>query len=348
MKRVYLIAIVICLFSCSKQVSTIDDALQNSVESILSDKLKELNALSGQVIVMETKTGEIKAMVGLERKDSTYQLCNDFIYRQETGLMHPISLLAILESEMASISDSVDTGNGEYLIKNAVMRDHNWKRGGYGSITLEQAIMTGSNIAITKTIEKVYGENPQTYFDALERMKYGKPDSINGLPDLKPVNFVTPNHSAWNNDNALTWFSIGYYQQISPIQVLTFYNAIANNGVMVLPQLCKGSTTIINPQIASKENIVFIKQAFERTVSNGLGQPAYSDKVNIAGNPGTVHLGYENGIDKYGIEFCGYFPADNPEYTVIVSIDKVGLPASGGLMAGDVFKKIVSLYIEQE
>ncbi|NDV83542.1 penicillin-binding transpeptidase domain-containing protein [Bacteroides sp. 51] len=340
------ILLLIVLSACteSKQSlernSTIDSTLQSKTCSILKDKLSEIDAPSGQIIVMETKTGEIKAMVGLERRDSaTYQSCSNFTYRRETGLIHPISLLIALESGKASINDTVDTGKGEYLVYDAVMRDHNWKRGGYGELTLEQGIMLNSNIATIKSIEKLYGENPQTYFDALERMSYGKPDSICGLTDMKPVNFVTPNHSTWS-DKVLTWFSIGYYQQISPIQVLTFYNAIANNGVMVQPQLYKDSIHIINPQIASKENITYMQQVLEKTVLDGLGKSAYSDKMKIAGKSGIVHLDTENGIDRYGVEFCGYFPVDNPEYTVIVSIDNVDLFASGGLMAGDIFKEI--------
>ncbi|NDV84808.1 penicillin-binding transpeptidase domain-containing protein [Bacteroides sp. 51] len=345
--NVVLLLVVLSACTGSKQslerTSTIDSTLQSKTYSILKDKLSEIDALSGLVIIMETKTGEIKAMVGLERRDSaTNQSCSNLTYRRETGLMHPISLLTALESGKASINDTVDTGKGEYLVYDAAMRDHNWQRGGYGELTLEQGIMLNSNIATIKTIEKLYGENPQTYFDALERMSYGKPDSICGLTDMKPVNFVTPNHSAWS-DKVLIWFSIGYYQQISPIQVLTFYNAIANDGVMVQPQLYKDFIRIINPQIASKENITYIQQVLEKTVSDGLGKPAYSDKMKVGGNPGTVHLGAENGIDIYGIEFCGYFPADNPEYTMIVSINKIGLPASGGLMAGDVFNKIIDL-----
>ena len=105
---------------------------------------------------------------------------------------------------------------------------------------------------------------------------------------------------------------------------------------MVQPQLYKDSTTVINPQIASQANIDSLKQALEYVVTDGLGQPAKSDKVQIAGETGIIQL--EDG--SYIVEFCGYFPTNVPQYSIIVSIHKEGLPASGGLMAGDVFRQI--------
>ena len=170
----------------------------------------------------------------------------------------------------------------------------------------------------------------------LNNMSYGKPDSIAGIANLKPAYFVTPKDSGWS-DTAFAWFCIGYNQTITPIQMLTFYNAIANSGKMVQPQLYKDSTTVINPQIASQANIDSLKQALEYVVTDGLGQPAKSDKVQIAGETGTVQ--FEDG--SYIVEFCGYFPANAPQYSIIVSIHKDGLPASGGLMTGDVFRQIV-------
>ena len=184
-------------------------------------------------------------------------------------------------------------------------------------------------------MEKAFGDDAQAYFNLLNNMSYGKPDSIAGIANLKPAYFVTPKDSGWS-DTAFAWFCIGYNQTITPIQMLTFYNAIANNGKMVQPQLYKDSTTVINPQIASQANIDSLKQALEYVVADGLGQPAKSDKVQIASETGTVQL--EDG--SYIVEFCGYFPANAPQYSIIVSIHKDELPASGGLMTGDVFKQI--------
>ena len=332
------------LASCqSKQetielMSTIDSTLQVKVTSILENKLSELNALSGQTIIMEVQTGHIKAMVGLESTDSAnYQPCENFSQAYESALIHPISILAALETGKVKLADTVDVGNGSYSIQDRELKDHNWHRSGYGEISIKQGLASSSNIAVYKTMEKAFGNNAQAYFNLLNNMSYGKPDSIAGIANLKPAYFVTPKNNGWS-DTAFAWFCIGYNQTITPIQMLTFYNAIANSGKMVQPQLYKDSTTVINPQIVSQANIDSLKQALEYVVTDGLGQPTKSDKIQIAGETGTVQL--ENG--NYIVEFCGYFPANAPQYSIIVSIHKDGLPASGGLMAGDVFKQIVN------
>lgn len=344
--RIYILLLnIICisLFSCQSQqhkvklVSTIDSTLQVKATSILKSKLSEISAQSGQVIIMEVQTGQIKALVGLTRKDSAnYQSSDKFSDQSPTSLMHPISLLAALETKKINLSSKINVGNGIYSVHGKELKDHNWQEGGYGEITLEQGLACNSNIATYKAMEKTFGNNPQSYFDLLAKMSYAKPDSIIGINNLKSAYFVTPKDNDWNN-GAFAWFSIGYNQLITPIQTLTFYNAIANNGKMLQPLLFKDSTVIINSQIAIKSNIDSLKRALDYNITEGLGKPAYSNKVKIAGMQGTIQL--ENG--GYIVEFCGYFPADNPQYTIIVSINKIGLPASGGLMAGDVFRQLV-------
>ncbi|KAA4651091.1 penicillin-binding protein, partial [Bacteroides ovatus] len=232
--------------------------------------------------------------------------------------------------------------NGIYQIHGRELKDHNWHRGGYGELTVQEGLAASSNIAIYKTMEKAFGNNPQSYFDLLANMSYGKPDSITGIANLKPAHFVTPKDNNWTK-TAFVWSSIGYNQHVSPIQIITFYNAIANNGKMIQPQLYKDSIVVINPQIASRASIDSLKKALVFNITDGLGQPAKSDKVLVAGMQGASSLSTnENSTkDMYAVEFCGYFPTDNPKYSIIVSINKTGLPASGGLMAGDVFKKIV-------
>ena len=316
--------------------TTIDSTLQVKTTSILENKLTELNALSGQAIVMEVQTGHIKAMVGVERKDSAdYQSCENFSQTHESALMHPISILAALETRKVKLSDMVDVGNGIYSIQDRELKDHNWHRGGYGEISIKQGLASSSNIAVYKTMEKAFRDDAQAYFNLIDRMNYGKPDCIAGIANLKPAYFVTPKDSGWS-DTAFAWFCIGYNQTITPIQTLTFYNAIANSGKMVQPQLYKNSTTVINPQIATQANIDSLKQALEYVVTDGLGQPAKSDKTQVAGETGTIQL--EDG--SYIVECCGYFPTNVPQYSIIVSIHKERLPASGGLMAGDVFRQI--------
>ena len=356
MKNEFIALIILFLLvSCqsrqqvTENISTIDSILQVNVTSLLENKLSELDALSGQAIVMEVQSGQIKALVGLTKKDSTnYQSCENFSVWQSTGLMHPISLLAALETGKVKLSNKVDTGNGIYQVHGRELKDHNWHRGGYGELTIQEGLAASSNIAIYKTMEKAFGNNPQSYFDLLANMSYGKPDSITGIANLNPAYFITPKDNNWAKSD-FAWSSIGYNQQISPIQILTFYNAIANDGKMIQPQLYKDSVVVINPQIASRASIDSLKKALVFNITDGLGQPAKSDKVAVAGMQGTSSLSTneDSTKDMYVVEFCGYFPTDNPKYSIIVSINKTGLPASGGLMAGDDFRQFVDKIMEK-
>lgn len=157
----------ISLFSCQskqqegKQVSNIDSTLQVKATSILENKLTELNALSGQAIIMEVQTGHIKAMVGIERKDSAdYQPCENFSQAHESALMHPISILAALETGKVKLADTVDVGDGIYICKEDTIKDHNWHRGGYGKITIKQGLASSSDIAVYKAIETAFNGYP--------------------------------------------------------------------------------------------------------------------------------------------------------------------------------------------
>lgn len=265
-----------------QQTPTIDSTLHVKTTSILENKLTELNALSGQAIVMEAQTGNIKAMVGLERKDSAdYQSCENFSQAYESALMQPISILAALETGKIKLADTVDVGDGIYICKGDTIKDHNWHRGGYGKITIKQGLASSSDIAVYKAMETAFNGYTQAYYDQLKDM---------GISNLD-----------------------------TPLQILTTYNSIANNK-------------------NNQANIDSLKQALEYVVTDGLGQPAKSDKVQIAGETGTIQL--EDG--SYIVEFCGYFPANAPQYSAIISIHKKELPASGGLMAGDVFRQIVN------
>ena len=286
MKNTVILLISIATFvACAKQkteqVSTIDSTLQVKVDSILQNKLSELDATTGQVIVMEVQTGEIKASVGTDS------------ILQESGLVRTASLLAVLETKAVKLSDTIDVGDGILAIGKDTLCDHNWHRGGYGKITVEQGFGLASNIANYKAVRKAF-DNEQAFAEVLA--KYGYPVK----------------------DSSLVYNSLGYGILTTPLQNLTFFNYIA-----------KSKTAI--------------KEALEYSVSNGLAKPAQSDKVKVAGATGTIQL--PNG--EYAVEFCGYFPADNPKYSVIVTINKTELPASGGLMAGDVFRQIVDIMNER-
>ena len=326
---------------------TIIPELQAATDSILRAELEMLDMLQGQVIVMEVQTGEILAMVGLERNfEGKYQPCQNFHYQQELGaLMQTVSLLAMLETGKEGLNDQVETGNGVWSVEDGLeMKDHNWRRGGYGNISLERALEISSNIGISKAAAKTFGDNPQQFFDILDKMSFGKPDTIEGIKGLKASSYSCPKDSDWTNWKL--WLSaIGYERKIAPIQMLTFYNAIANNGKMVKPTLKTGEVEIINPQIASKANINDMKKALEHVVSRGLGRKAGTPLLWVAGKTATSEVDGLYDYLEFQLAFCGFFPANAPKYSIIVSLNKLGLPASGGGMAGVVFHDIMEWMI---
>lgn len=331
--------------------STINPSLQHATDSLLRAELELINGLHGQVIVMEVQTGKILSMVGLERNfEGKYQPCENFAYQQVPGsTMKTASLLAVLETGKAELSDEVNVGNGVWPVDEWTMKDHNWRRGGYGTVTLERALEVSSNVGISRTVAKIFGGNPQEYFDRLNKMSFGQPDSIEGIRGLKPMTYSSPKDADWASWK-LWWSAIGYERMMTPIQMLTFYNAIANGGKMVKPTLKTGEIEIINPQIASKANIDSMQVALEHVVSQGLGRKAGTPILSVAGKTGTAQAnqyeyGEESYVDEFHILFCGYFPADAPQYSIIVSMNKLGLPASGGGMAGVVFHDIVEWMI---
>ena len=331
---------------------TIVPELQAAADSLLNAKLTEINGLQGQAIVMEVQTGEILAMVGRERNfEGKFQTCDNFAYQQELGsLMSTVSLLAALETGNVKINDEVDVGSGVWPVDDErLMKDHNWYQGGYGMITFEEALRFNSNIGIGKAVVKAFGSNPQHFYDMLDKMSYGLPVSIDGIEGLIPTSYSSPKDVDWAIYK-IWWSAIGYERKIAPIQMLAFYNAIANKGKMVKPTLKTGEIEIINPQIASKANIDIMQVVLEHVVSQGLGKKAGTPILRVAGKNGASQVaeydfGDDNYVDEYQVAFCGYFPADQPKYSIIVSLNKLGLPASSGGMAGVVFHDIVEWMI---
>ncbi len=336
---------------------TIVPELQATVDSILDANMTEIgNCLQGQAIVMDVETGEILAMSGLERNyEGKFQPCQNFAYQQELGsLMKTASLLTLFERGIDS-TYVVHTGVGVWgLDDNWVLRDHNWRRGGYGDMNLARALEVSSNIGIGVPVWESYKGHEQDFFDDLNKMSFGQPDFINGIEGLKPTTYDSPKDSDWVN-KFIIWSAIGYNRKIAPIQMLTFYNAIANDGKMVKPTLKTGEIEIINPQIASKDNIKKMQVILDHVVSQGLGRKAGSPIIRVAGKTGTSQVNeydYYNEVGtplvEYQLAFCGYFPADKPKYSMIVSINKLGLPASGGGMAGVVFHDIMNWIITHD
>lgn len=331
---------------------TIDSALQQTVDSLLADQLQNVNAQSGQVIVMEVATGEIRALVGLQRRfDGVFEPCQNFGHQQESGLMREVSALALLETEQVKPDSRVDTGEGLYVYHGQVVKDHNWHRGGYGVLSMDEAVCYCSNVGICRLMEETdYEKTPQMFFAQLDSMSFGKPDSLLDVPVLRPMSYTSPEDSDWEPSD-LAFHSIGYERQIAPLQMLTFFNAIANDGCMVEPQLYISDTLVINPRIAMPDHIQEMQVILRNTVREGLGKKGGTDVVETAGCVGsaTVRVGQNEELDyddnEYRLEFCGYFPAQHPRYSIIVSMNKIGLPASGGGMAGPVFRQIVEYMV---
>lgn len=253
--------------------SIIDASLLNKVDTILATTIVKYKATSGKVIIMETATGYIRAMVGLERKDtlSPFQPTTDFCTPYPTEQRQVATLLAALETGRVSLSDTVDVGEGIYISDSDTIKDHNWHRGGYGKITVEWAIAASSRIGEVLIRERAFDDNKSEYEAAIGQIGYGKPDSVKELECIPSTNMAT--------------------SKIAPIQLIAFYNAIANHGCMVQPQLYKDSVAIISPQIASKANIDSIRQALERTVVEGLEKRANTNKAKVAGRGGTAQIG---------------------------------------------------------
>jgi cell division protein FtsI (penicillin-binding protein 3) len=264
------------------------------------------------------------------------------------------SIMVALEDGYITPDTEVDTGNGQKMMHGSNMKDHNWSRGGYGVIDVTHIMMYSSNIGVSTIIDQHYGNNPQKFVDGLKRMSIDQPLHLQIAGEGKP-NIRGPKERYFSK-TTLPWMSIGYETQIPPINILTFYNAIANNGVMVRPKFVKMATKdgevikeyeteVINPKICSDNTLTQIREMLRRVVFDGLGGRAGSKQFSVAGKTGTAQIsqgaaGYKNGARNYLVSFCGFFPADNPKYSCIVSIQKPGLPASGGTMAGSVFGKI--------
>ena len=345
-------------------VTTLDVSMQDLAERSVIKELKEINGNVGVAIVMEVKTGDIKAIVNMEK-------CFDGQYREihnhavsdllEPGsVFKPASLLVALDDGVVDTTLHVETGGGVWQMYGRDMKDHNWRKGGYGLLTFAQTLWYSSNIGVSRIIDDHYKNNPEKFVQGIHRL--GLADDLKiPLVGATPARIRMPhknNHGQYDNwsKTALPWMSIGYETQVPPISTLTFYNALANNGTMMRPRfvtkVVKNGETIMefppevmHEHIAKDASIKKMQTILEQVVSIGLGKKAGSPNFKVAGKTGTAQMskgagGYKSGVVNYLLSFAGYFPADNPRYSCIVCIQKSGLPASGGGMSGKVFHEI--------
>ncbi len=346
-------------------VTTIDVGIQDLAERALLDELKEINANVGVALVMEVATGDVKAIVNMTKvgdgqyRETQNHAVSDLL--EPGSVFKTASIMVALDDGVVDTTYKIETFGGIYDMHGAKMRDHNWHRGGYGTLTLPKTLEYSSNIGVSRIIDEHYGKYPEKFVEGIYRL--GLADDLR-IPLVgssparirKPKMDKTGKHWANWSKTALAWMSIGYETQVPPISTLTFYNAIANNGKMMRPRFVKQvikdgevimeyPPEVMRQQICKPKTLKEIQTILEHVVSQGLGKKAGSRSFKVAGKTGTAQMskgagGYKSGRVDYLLSFAGYFPADAPRYSCIVCIQKTGTPASGGGMSGKVFHHI--------
>ncbi|MDF1516335.1 MAG: penicillin-binding protein [Lutibacter sp.] len=339
-------------------VTTIDVNIQDIAHHSLLRQLEFYEADHGSVVVMETKTGEIKAIsnLGKNARGNYYERLNYAVGESnEPGSAFKVmSMVVALESKVIDTSTMVDTGSGRYIIHGRAINDS--KRGGYGKISAARALEVSSNIAFARLIEENFGQNPDKFINSLKEMhlnnKIGLPIKGEGTPEIPG-----PGDKKWSK-NALPSIAYGYNISLTPLQILTFYNAIANNGEMVKPRFVKEIRSwdkqhlesfdkeVIDPAICSKETIDKMQEMLKNVVEHGTGRKLYAENFSMAGKTGTARTEYWEADwetnRRYISSFTGYFPAENPKYSCIVVIHKPKAQTGyyGADVSGPVFKDI--------
>ena len=340
-------------------VTTLDVKMQDFCEKAIIDKLKEVNGYVGIVILMEVKTGDIKAIVNMTR-------CSDGEYREiknqavsnlmEPGsVFKPMSFMVALDDKKIRLNQYVDCCNGIKMMYGRKMKDHNWRKGGYQSLSVSECLEQSSNIGVSVLIDNNYHNHPEQFVNGLYRIGVAE-DLHLDIPGYTPPRIRRPKKDGSNwSKTALPWMSIGYESQVPPISVLNFYNGVANNGRMMRPRFVTAAMRngeviheyppqVVREQMCSPQALKDIQTCLERVVGRGLGKKAGSKHFKVSGKTGTAQVWNKNGLSgDYLVSFAGYFPSDAPKYSCIVCIQKHGLPASGGIQCGPVFKSIAEM-----
>ena len=336
-------------------VTTINIDMQDVTEKALKSALRFHDADWGTAILMEVESGHIKAIANLKYEDGDFDehYNHAIAEHSEPGSTFKLaSILAGLEDGFYSLLDSVDTEDGTHQFYDKTMRDS--KKGGYGKISIGDAFVQSSNVGISKVINRSYKDKPQDFIDRIYKMGLCTPLDLE-LPYPNSLLIKQPGSPGWSGVT-LPWMSIGYSLQLTPLHILTFYNAIANNGVMVSPlfttqilkdgkKVSEHSKKIINPAICSKSSIVQIMPYLIDVVEKGTAKSIRTRKYKIAGKTGTTLLAYgeksEDNIKQYQTSFVGFFPAENPKYSCMVVVNN---PKENGFYGGNVsapvFKEI--------
>ncbi|MBN8567533.1 MAG: penicillin-binding protein 2, partial [Flavobacteriales bacterium] len=333
-------------------ISTIDVYIQDIAHHALLKQLEYYEAEHGCVVVMETKTGHVKAISNLGRNENgqyTETINYAVSESHEPGSTFKLlDLIALFEDRLADTNTVYDSRGGEISYFNRRVRDS--KKGGYGKISLAKGFEVSSNTVLVQAVYENYKNNPKKFVEHINRMKLNQPLGLQIKGEGKPV-IPQPGEKNWYG-TTLPWMAYGYGVSMTPLQTLTLYNAIANNGEMVKPifvseikewnkPIKQFEKEIINPQIASKETIDKVKVVLENVVKRGTGSKLYSKDFSMAGKTGTAQVGYADKANLYyASSFVGYFPADEPKYSCIVVVHKPSKSKGyyGADVSGPVFK----------
>lgn len=340
-------------------ITTINVNIQDIAHHSLLRQLEYYEAEHGCVVVMETETGEVKAISNLGRTSDGkyYEKRNYALWEShEPGSAFKLmAMVAALENKAIDSSTVVDTGTGKYKMYGRYISDS--KRGGYGKISAARAFEVSSNIAFARLIEEKFGKNPNKFINSLKGMHLNKKLNLSIRKGEGKPNIPAPGDKIWSK-NALPSIAYGYNLSLTPMQTLAFYNAIANDGELVKPRLVKEIRSwdkkvkvfekeVVDAQICSQETISKVQEMMKNVVVRGTGKSLYDPNFSMAGKTGTARTEYGNFEEwnkdrKYISSFTGYFPAENPKYSCIVVIHK---PSSkkgyfGADVSGPVFKDI--------
>ncbi len=316
--------------------TTIDINLQDTVHQILQNALRQYKADYGSIILMEVATGEIKALVNLGINSNGLYVENNNYAVGDMGLAEPgstfklMSMAALFEDEEIPISltDSVQTGDGVHkYYDDAIMRDVS----ALGKLSVQEVFEKSSNVGMSLLIWKYFRKNPEKYVEYLKKFGLSRPLGFQMAGEAQPY-IKNPSDSSWSG-STLPWMSIGYELKLSPLQTLSFYNTIANNGVMVEPiivsqtrqagkVLTNFEAKVLNNQTISEKTVKILQTMLRGAVENGTAQKINTKTYQIAGKTGTAEK-VRNGeyTEDHYTSFAGYFPADNPKYSCIVVID---------------------------
>jgi cell division protein FtsI (penicillin-binding protein 3) len=333
--------------------TTLDINLQDVSETALYRAMQKHNADDGTVVVMEVKTGEVKAISNLS-SDGLGGFYEKFNWAVG-GLFEPgstfklVTMIALLEDTRLKLSDSIDTGNGEFKFYNKTVRDH--EEGGLGKITVQEAFEHSSNVAMAKLTDRYFGKKPQEFVSHLERLKLDQPLGLQIAGEAVPK-VTKPGDKNWSGIT-LPWMAYGYGFEITPMQTLALYNAVANNGKMIKPifvsRIMKADkaresfeTETITGRLCSSSTLDQLKLLLEGVVENGTATNIRGTHYRIAGKTGTAQILEEGRYTrKYITSFVGYFPAHDPKYSAIVLIrNPRGWQQYGNSVAAPVFKEI--------